>query len=362
MRTNQSATSKMHLIMDTSIWTRSLLWFLSTALALSTHIPAHSSLAPALEARTAPNPPLPVQLVHDFPDGTWIENLAVRANGQIIATEDTKPRIYLVDPSSLEPAILLHDFNNTASILGIVETSPDIFHLCSGNFSSAALKGYGEAYIFRFDMRNFSATVPGSAKISMVAKLTQAGALNGLTYLESSGLLLVSDSLNDLIWSIDINTGENAAPINNTFTRSTGIAINGLKVFDNHLYFTNTGKQTLVRIPINGKGEAIGNFTVLSQGIFAPDDFAIDIHGNCYVTSHTQGKNGVWLVLADGGPAEFIAEMAGPTAAAFGRTQRDRSILYVSASGGDDDYGPGKNVTVSGKILGADVGRLWRLS
>ena len=354
MRTNQSATSKMHLIMEASIWARSLLLFLSTAPALSTHIPAHSSLAPASEARIASNLPLPLQLVHDFPDGTWIENLAVRANGQIIATEDTKSSIYLVDPSSLEPAILLHDFNNTASILGIVETSPDIFRLCSGNFSSAAPKGYGEAYIFHLDMRNFSATVPGSAKISMVAKLTQAGALNGLTYLESSGLLLVSDCINDLIWSIDINTGEIAAPINNTFTRSTGIAINGLKVFDNHLYFTNTGKQTLVRIPINGKGEAIGNFTVLSQEIFAPDDLAI--------TSHTQGKNGVWLVLADGGPAEFIAEMAGPTAAVFGRTQRDRSILYVSASGGDDDFGPAKNVTVSGKILGADVGRLWRLS
>lgn len=342
--------------MYASSLTYTLLSFMFTSLTASFHL-HHDSRAP--EAAAALKLPLDAELVHDFPDDTWIENLAIRENGYIIATEDTHPRIYLVDPSNPVKAIIIHEFTDTASILGIVETAPDVFHVCSANYSSAALQGYGEAYIYRLDMRNFSSEISGSAKVSMIASLPRAGVLDGLTFLGGqSSMLLVSDFLNGVIWSVNFTNGEVALPINSTFTRSTGFGVNGLKVFNNHLYFTNSQQQSLVKVEINAKGEAIGDFNVLSRGVFEGDDFAIDRLGNCYVTSFTVGKNGVWFVPRSGSPAKFIAEMAGPTGAAFGRTLRDRNTLYVSTSGGDYEYGAGKNVTVSGKILKLDVGSL----
>ena len=336
-------------------------WILVAQLALQT-------LAFPYAPRSTPDPPdtgvsnvtyaLPTHLVYDFPADTWIENLAVRSNGQIIVTEDTRPRIYQVDPFGNRDAILLHEFHETASILGIVETSPDIFYVCTGNSSATTLQGFGEAYIFKVDMRSFQPDQPASVKTSKVATLPQAKGLDGLTFLGgNSDLLLVSDIILGVIFSVDINTGESRVVINSTYTHAAGIAVNGLKIYNDSLYFTNSVAQTFVKVPINSKGEAVGNYTVLAQGGFQPDDFALDTYGDAYVTSYAQGKNGLAFVPREGGAATYIAGIAGPTAAAFGRTAVDRDVLYVSTSGDDFAYSSEKPVTVSGKIVKVDVGR-----
>ncbi|KAF2230838.1 hypothetical protein EV356DRAFT_579714 [Viridothelium virens] len=301
---------------------------------------------------------LPAHVVHEFPEDTWIENLAVRSNGQILATEDSKPRIYQVDPFSKRNPIIIHEFNETASVLGIAEGAPDVFFVCTANYSSKLLQGYGEAYIFQVDMRGFSEEIPGSAKVSKVATIPGAGALDGLVYLgDDSSLLLVSDFLVGIIWSVDTTTGEVKIPINNTYTQSTGFGANGLRLHGQELYFTNSQHESLVRVPINSQGEAIGDFTVLAEGGFTPDDLAVDSQGDAYVTSFTIGKNGLVFIPRDGGQAMYIAGMAGPTSCAFGRTAIDRDTLYVSTSGGDYQYSTGNKVTVSGKILRVEVAR-----
>ncbi len=302
--------------------------------------------------------PLPARIVYDFPADTWIENLAVRSNGQIIVTEDTRPRIYQVDPFWSRKPILVHEFHETASILGIVETAPDVFHVCTANYSSKKLEGYGDAYIFRVDMRKFLPDRLGSAEITKIATLPQAKALDGMTFLGGqSDLLLVSDFLLGVIFSVNINTGASRVAINNSYTQSTGFGVNGLRFHDGFLYFTNTQHETLVKVAVNSKGEAVGNYTIMAYGGFGPDDIAIDDHGDIYVTSYTQGKNGVAFVPREGGAATYIAGMPGPTSCAFGRTAADWDVLYVSTSGGDYEYLSGKPVTVSGKILKVHVGR-----
>lgn len=301
----------------------------------------------------------PVDVVHDFPTGTWIENLAVRTNGQIIATEDIpRPRIYQVDPFGSRDPIVLHEFSDTASILGIAETIPDVFYVCSANYSSKTLQGFGEAYIFRVDMRSFAPDRPGSAEVSKIATLPEARALDGLDFLGGeSNLLLVSDFLLGVVWSVNIGTGEVRLLINNSYTRSTGFGVNGLKIRDNHLYFTNTQQQTLVKVPVDSKGQAVGNYSVISYLGVDPDDFAIGSRGDFYVTSITEGNSGIVVVPVAGGSPKKIADIAGPTACAFGRTSKDKDVLYVSTSGGNYDYLSGKPVTVSGKVVRIKVRR-----
>ena len=293
---------------------------------------------------------LPVQVVQEFPTATWIENIAVRSNGQILATEDGEPRIYQIDPFSGSPdqkPTLLHEFNDTASILGIVEASPDVFYVCTGNYSSKLLQGYGEAYIYQLDMRNFSPSIPGSAP-----------------------------NISKYIAAINV-------AFNNTYTQSTGFGVNGIKVSstngEDFLYFTNSQQQTVIKVPIaitenNVTGQATvsvadgGDYTVLAQGggdneaAFEPDDLAIDADGDAYVTSFAVGKNGLVFVPREGSARNgseitYIANIAGPTACNFGRTETDRNILYVSTSGGDYDYLTGEPVTVNGKIVAIEVGR-----
>ncbi|KAI9710731.1 MAG: hypothetical protein M1820_002564 [Bogoriella megaspora] len=297
---------------------------------------------------------LPTYTVASFPEGTWIENLAVRQNGRIIVTEDTKPRVYEVDPFSKHSSpVLIHEFNETASILGIAEGETDVFYVCTGNYSSKLLQGYGEGYVFRIDLRT-----PGSTQVSKVATVPDAGALDGLVYLgDESRLLLSSDFLQGVIWSVNVETGDIGVAINNTYTQSSGFAVNGLRLHGQDLYFTNSQKQALVKVPINSQGEPIGDFTVLAEGGFTPDDLAVDSQGDAYVTSFTIGKNGLAFIPREGGNATYIAGMAGPTACAFGRTTFDRDILYISTSGGDYSYLTGDKVTVAGKILKVDVER-----
>ena len=335
--------------------------FICSVLYLLSHVLANAApadLDPALDTGANLTYALPARVVYEFAEDTWIENLAVRQNGHILATEDSKPRIYEIDPFSNRSATIIHEFNETASVLGIAEVLPDVFFVCTANYSSKKLQGYGEAYIFKIDMRHFSADVPDSAKVSKIASVPEAGALDGLVYLgEESRLLLIGDFLQGVVWSVNIDSGEVQVPINNTYTQSTGFSVNGLRLYRDSLYFTNSQKETLVKVPINSYGEPVGDFTVLASGGFTPDDFAINSQGDAYVASFTIGKNGLVFIPHDGGNATYIAGMAGPTSCAFGRTAADRDTLYVGTSGGDYKYLTGQRVTVSGKILKIEVGR-----
>ncbi|KAK4498407.1 hypothetical protein PRZ48_011065 [Zasmidium cellare] len=299
---------------------------------------------------------LPTAVVQAFPPGTWIENIAIRQNGQILVTETTQPRMYQIDPFGVQQTVLVHEFNDTASVTGIVEADPDVFYVSTANLSSNFDVSYGQAYIYRIDMRTFTYKDPTSTKISRIASVPQNPALNGLAYLGNGTNTLVSaDTLNGIIWSIDINTGEASVAINNTFTQPKGQAVNGLKTRGREIYFTNLVQQVLAKVPVDDRGRATGPTTVLANGTFEPDDFALDLNGDAYVTN--AGQNTIVFVPREGGAAVPIATVAGPTSAAFGRTVEDCHVLYVSASGGDEAYMDGQADLVSGKVVKVEVGR-----
>ena len=264
-----------------------------------------------------------------------------------------------MDPFKGGDTVLLATVNDTGSLLGIVEAQPDIFYICSANYSSPKLQGYGENNIYRLDMTGFDPRDPSSAKVSKITSLPNAIALDGLTYIPQSELLLSSDFLAGVVWSIDPVTGEIAVPINNTYTRSPGaFGINGVHVKGNDtLYFTNSGQGTVGKVQINAQGEAVGNYTFLTSTVPSPDDFAVDAGGDVYVASFTKDDDGIVFVPREGSPYSLLASVAGPTACAFGRTTKDKQVLYVSTSGGD--YAPSPR-TVSGKIVKIDVERFAR--
>lgn len=116
----------------------SLLLSLSAPLITPIHaLPATSSV-PSPKSLSTPRQrplPLPVHVVHEFPKGTWIENIALRANDQILINIATTPDLYQVDPLSHYEPILIHSFPGYTSLLGIAEVDPDVFYVIAGNFS-----------------------------------------------------------------------------------------------------------------------------------------------------------------------------------------------------------------------------------
>ncbi|CAM6129036.1 unnamed protein product [Calypogeia fissa] len=74
--------------------------------------------------------PLPLELVYEFPNITWVENLAIRSNGEILITL-AEPNLYLVNTTA-KSATLVYTFPHVLNLGGITELDHDIFYLAAG--------------------------------------------------------------------------------------------------------------------------------------------------------------------------------------------------------------------------------------
>lgn len=292
--------------------------------------------------------PLPTHTLHQFPKPSWIENLAVRSNGQLLLTVLTSPNLYLLDPSESSKPALVHSFEGYLGLLGITEVEKDIFYIAAGNFNISTFDtGVGSYAIWEVDMRNSSianSLVLGAA-IKKVTDIPEAVLLNGMETLfgptlASKSHVLVADSGQGLVWQVDPKTGKYStfAAVQEMEPSAEGmlIGINGIKIRDSYLYWTNSSLQLFCRIAIGGDGTPKGETEVVKNEIFG-DDFVFDDRGNAWVAQNVFNKIGV--LMADGSVITVAGEpdqftVAGPTACRFGRRPDDQHILYVATTGG----------------------------
>ncbi|KAF5671457.1 hypothetical protein FCIRC_8687 [Fusarium circinatum] len=171
--------------------------------------------------------------------------------------------------------------------------------------------------------------------------------LNGVAAIPGmSDAVLVSDSVAGFVGRLDLSTGvfddsafvfPEMAPI-----AAGAFGINGIKVRDNYLYFTNSNAVKIYRIVITPagypkKGARPQLVADLSSGVGFFDDFEFDKNGNIYAATNFDNsivfvdvKTGKWKTVVGG-----IHEMtvAGSTAAAFSYGKKGEKTLYVSTSG-----------------------------
>ncbi|KAI0401429.1 hypothetical protein F4802DRAFT_580178 [Xylaria palmicola] len=300
---------------------------------------------------------LPTNLIHQFPNGTWVENLAVRTNGQLVTTISSTPDLYQVDPQNRCPPFLLHSFTGFTSTVGITETSPDIFQVVVGNCSLATFEGTpGSFSIFQVNVSALPAC-PDSRElqISEVAQLPNAVFLDGLTTLpQEPNTILAADINLGVVWRINVSNGESVVAIDNVLMKpgavSDAIGIDGIKIDAGQLIFTNPGQNIIGKIPIDASGDATGNASIVVP--IGGDDFAVDF-GTQMLFSVGGSGNLTEVVLASG-EALNLTMLPGPTACAFGRTGTDRGCLYVTTSGGDAAYAH-MPVLVGGAVFSVDV-------
>ena len=319
------------------------------------------------QQRSPPSLPLPVEIIYQFPRGTWVENLAIRSNGLILATILFAPKIYQVDPKT-RTASLVANIPVETGLLGIAEIEKDVFYVVAGNFTITPTRTPGNFSVWRVDVNTFKPNKT-LAEVEKVVDIPQAQFLNGATVLSrKEGTLLIADSLFGTVFRVNTRSKEAKIIIEDTLfgitPASSLLGINGLKLGRNgELYFTNSDQGLLGRISIRPDGTAKAKGEVLSREIVFADDFAVGKVG-FFVTQN--GPNQLSFVPPGGGKALVLVGpndqpgLKGPTSAAIGKGKGKlgRGSLYVGTSGGLLNY-QSANVTVGGTISRVEIEKFY---
>jgi hypothetical protein len=165
-------------------------------------------------------------------------------------------------------------------------------------------------------------------------ELPDAQFLNGITHLKDQ-TYLVADSYRGAIWAFDYAQSQASIWLEHPLlarSEATAVfpAVNGLKIFNQDLYATNTQQQLLLKIPLQNSHQPGVPEPVRRQVNL--DDFAFDAAGNLYGTTHV--FNSV-VKLTPTGEMTVIATaaegMVGSTALAV---DQETQAAYVVTNGG----------------------------
>ncbi|TXC08013.1 hypothetical protein FocTR4_00003702 [Fusarium oxysporum f. sp. cubense] len=204
-----------------------------------------------------------VQIPH-----TWIENVAIRSNGDLLMTTIGEGKVYSFSPNSTpaEPRAIFK-VEGVNALSGIAEN--DTMNLS----------------LLKFDGDKVS--------VSTVFQKSKYGPVNGILALpRHRHIILAADAERGEILRIDTTTGHVEVAIKDKALAPVSggpfpVGVNGIKIFNDYLYFTNTAHQSFNRVKIDDMGNKLGDFEVLAKlekgSPYAPDDFAMDLNGNAYV-------------------------------------------------------------------------------
>jgi hypothetical protein len=258
----------------------------------------------------------PAQTIAQFPENTFLESIVISSDNQLYVSSHEEGKIYRLSRTG---ECALH-----GQIMG---KAAGLAALPAGNLLLSGWNAEG--------MPTLWAIAPNGTP-EVIAELPEAMFLNGITPL-TSDRYLIADSYRGAIWQLDLSTHQVSLWLEHSLLARSEPdavfpAVNGLKIFEQRLYASNTQQQTLIRIPILEQYQP-GEPEIWVEGINL-DDFAFDIAGNLYGTTHVfnslvkispQGEVTVVATAAQG--------MVGNTAAAFGKGDYC-TYAYVVTNGG----------------------------
>ncbi|OIW28641.1 hypothetical protein CONLIGDRAFT_389394 [Coniochaeta ligniaria NRRL 30616] len=338
-----------------------LLWaILLAVLALASPVHGAKQLAAGL--------PLSHRVVYQFPNHTWLENIFVRSNGDLLVTVlmPSAALIQISDPSSAEPTVsIVHNFTSVDGLLGIAETKHDVFTVTGGNFTGIGAQVNGTFSAWEVDLNG--SDMYNNKNVNLITSMKPVAFMNGLTSLpENPTTVLIADSALGVVWRLDTLTGRFNKALDFLDMKVVpgsplAIGINGIRISNDTLYFTNSFERTIYRVKIDktggvAMGAAMEKFVQIKEAIFL-DDFAIGSDGVIWAVENV--ANRLFAVRPDGS-YEVVegginqTTVAGDTAAAFGRGKTDQKTLYVVTSGAQ--AGPVNGTYVEGgKVVAVDT-------
>ncbi|KAK3358476.1 hypothetical protein B0T24DRAFT_586667 [Lasiosphaeria ovina] len=246
-----------------------------------------------------------------------IENIAVRSNGQVLATNMNSANLYTIDPVAKTSSTAI-SVTGASGLSGIGEYAPDVFAVIGG-------KG-----IYKVDFSS------GTPKSSLIKTITEANNLNGLAVFDNS-TVLVADAGKGSVYRFSVVTGEYSVVLTDaTMAPSGGIpfGIDGIKYKDGTVWYTNIFKNSFHKVAVDEvTAKAKGAFTTLWTNLMG-DDLCFGPNGKIYVATNSRNS----LVEVDPTAAKpapvSVGSVTGSTSCAFGRTEKDKNVAYVGAGAG----------------------------
>jgi hypothetical protein len=300
----------------------------------------------------APIPEVTLTPVAYFPQGYFLENLAVRSDGSVLISSLLHKELWCVpgsEPSLDAKPVLVHKFDNI--VMGIVEAEPNIFIVSLSD-------GYTthESHLGRIDLNGWVPGEPVSPEIIYTFDY-RVRALNGSCLL-AAGVMLIADCFAGLIWRIDLDPGAHQArariwmehptmsmDLDSEVAPPPQPGINGIHYGPKtgYVYYTSTAQKVFMRIPVNPDTLDPAGHPEFVAAIDKTDDFCIDeVAGFAYVTRH-RGNTIDRVPLAPSHGSEvrhilgdpFDERLVGPSSAAWGRGPTDPGrVAYVTIDGG----------------------------
>jgi hypothetical protein len=335
-----------------------------------------SPVVSSLETRKTPSLPLTVNTVYEFAFPSWCENLAIRANGQILVSRLDTPELILVDPTGKLAPITVATWNASyyMGALGISETLPDVFYInLAAPVDDNFVKTSGIPAVYKVDMNTFKVTSAGvvksNATVTKVADITSADFLNGMTTLDDFHIL-TGDVYNGWVYKVNVLTGAYSIVIADPKMHfpvgaTTNLGVNGLKIKDSYLYWTNTANGTLNKVFITAAGTPLGSSSIVAANVPKADDFIFKADGTAFIAQNQEDE--LSAMLPGSKTAEVVAgspistTLAGVTAGKFGRLASDCNRLYLTTSGGERrfllfevpyaDFDPGLALPINGTVV-----------
>lgn len=275
---------------------------------------------------------------------TWLENVRVRSNGNVLATQIGPPANLLsFDPSQAEPeAVLIQNFPSILGLSGITEVKPDVFVITGANTTGSNISDppVNATKVWIVDFNQGQGNNP---LIELIAEpvLPQVTDFNGLTTFNET-TILASATFQDTVVAMDITTGDYWTVFDDALMAS----INGIKVGqDGYLYWT--GNSGLARAPLYSN-LTLGTAESLYDGSY--DDFAVSYDGFALATDGTRyaymadNEDAIQQLIIDDATgnvtsAVLVAETTNsttwgkPTGCDFGRTESQKNKVYCVSGG-----------------------------
>lgn len=276
---------------------------------------------------------------------TWLENLRVRSNGNILTTVIGPPANLLsFDPTKedCEP-VLIRTFPSILGLSGITEVDHDVFIITGANTTGSNIQDppKNATKVWKVDFNKGGPTTP---QIDLIGEpvLPLVTDFNGLTTFNES-IILASATFEDTVVAMDINTGEYWT----AFEDSEMSSINGIRVgSDGYLYWT--ASNGAVRALLNDD-LTIGDAEVLYSGSY--DDLAVSYDG--FQLAGGDGTKYLYMAANQDLIQQLIIDEATvnvtsaitvatannattwgkPTSCDFGRTEAQKNKVYCTSGG-----------------------------
>ena len=288
------------------------------------------------KADDLPFVPSPSRVVKTYDVGLWLEGIAAADDGTLYLAgnrglefsrsdyyRDAQGELIARKPSGEEVVLFKTPKGTTAGVVAVASDGT-LFMTSHGEPSS----------IWRIDTKGNS---------QRITQFPDRAWPNGID-IGPDGMLYSPDSTLGVVWRVNPGNGNAEVALKDpALLARPYIALapgaNGLHFKGRDMFVTVSDQATVLKYPMDDKGQ-LGAAQVIATGI-PGDDFAIGQDGSLFITTHPY--NTLVRVAPDGqrtiiGKAE--QHIVGATDAVFGKTDKDRTTLYVVTDGGAFSGGP----------------------